>query len=130
MVIFGVIWAATVAAAAVGVEEEGRFNFGRTADYPRPQPRAKKKLPNRHSRVKRDIVAKADLVVDNKAAKRQNLGPRKSENEMNAGWKQSIKLPTPKILNIHPVVNTIVFFVHKCHSLSIEPVRPIKGMTV
>ena len=63
--------------AAAGVEEEGRFNFSRSADYPRPQPRAKKKLPNRHSLVKRDIVAKADLVVDNKAAKRQNLGPMK-----------------------------------------------------
>ena len=31
-----------------GVEVEQRFNFGHTADY--PQPRAKKKLWNRHSR--------------------------------------------------------------------------------
>ena len=43
--LIGYIWvvrAAAAAAAAVGIEDEGRFNFGRSADYPWPQ--AKKKL--------------------------------------------------------------------------------------
>ena len=31
-------------AAGVGVEEEQRFNFGHSADYPRPRQRAKKEL--------------------------------------------------------------------------------------
>ena len=36
-------------AAAMGVEEERRFNFGHSADYSQPRPRAKKKFWNRHS---------------------------------------------------------------------------------
>ena len=41
--LIGYIWVVrAAAAAAVGIEEEGRFNFGRSADYPWPQ--AKKKL--------------------------------------------------------------------------------------
>ena len=40
--LLGVIRAA--AAAAVGVEEERRFNFGRSADYRRPRPQSKKKI--------------------------------------------------------------------------------------
>ena len=37
------------ATAAVVFEDEQRFNFGRSAKYPWPRPRAKKKLQNRHS---------------------------------------------------------------------------------
>ena len=37
------------AAAAVGIKEEQRFNFGRLANYPQSRRQAKKKNPNRHS---------------------------------------------------------------------------------
>ena len=38
------LYLGVIFAAAVGVEEEGRFNFSRSADYPQLQPGAKKKL--------------------------------------------------------------------------------------
>ena len=39
-----IIRAAVEAAAVVGVEKEVRFNFGRSANYPRPWPRVMEKL--------------------------------------------------------------------------------------
>ena len=41
--------AAAAAVAVAGVEVEQIFNFGRMADYPPPQPRAKYLLRKRHS---------------------------------------------------------------------------------